>query len=117
MVKAINGWTKDKMKAHIKLEFKGKSEDAKGNCLYRGPNGKKCAVGIFIPDDRYHPSMDSNSNNGGVSISLLMRKFDLSDIMPLGELYLYDLQRTHDNSSDPNTLDDMIVWIDKNVED
>jgi hypothetical protein len=26
-----------------------------GLCLYRGPDGKKCAGGVLIPDDRYLP--------------------------------------------------------------
>lgn len=28
-------------------------EPGKG-CRYRGPNGAKCAVGMLIPDDKYH---------------------------------------------------------------
>jgi hypothetical protein len=28
-------------------------EPGKG-CRYRGPNGTKCAVGMLIPDDKYH---------------------------------------------------------------
>lgn len=28
----------------------GKSADAKGECLYRGPDGRKCAVGWLIAD-------------------------------------------------------------------
>lgn len=27
-------------------------------CLYRGPNGNKCAVGHLIPDDKYVPEME-----------------------------------------------------------
>ncbi len=29
-------------------------------CLYRGPNGFKCAVGYWIPDEDYVPSMEMN---------------------------------------------------------
>ena len=28
----------------------GPSRDAAGTCLYRGPNGRKCAIGWLIPD-------------------------------------------------------------------
>ena len=36
-----------------------RSTDADGNCVYLGPDGHKCAAGFLIPDDAYHPSMDS----------------------------------------------------------
>lgn len=32
-----------------------------GPCLYRAPNGCKCAFGILIPDSIYHPSMEFRS--------------------------------------------------------
>lgn len=28
------------------------------NCLYRGPENTKCAFGIFIPDEFYHPEFE-----------------------------------------------------------
>lgn len=34
-----------------------KSANEKG-CLYRGPDGLKCAFGCLIPDDHYFPSME-----------------------------------------------------------
>ncbi len=30
-------------------------------CLYRGPNGTKCAIGCLIPDDRYFPALEGRS--------------------------------------------------------
>lgn len=30
-------------------------------CVYRAPDGKKCAVGCLIPDDKYNPSMEGRS--------------------------------------------------------
>jgi hypothetical protein len=32
---------------------------AEGTCLYRGPDGTKCAIGHLIPDDAYHPDMEN----------------------------------------------------------
>lgn len=29
-------------------------------CMYRGPNGMKCAAGVLIPDNEYNPSMETN---------------------------------------------------------
>lgn len=30
-------------------------------CMYRAPGGKKCAVGILIPDDKYDHKMEGES--------------------------------------------------------
>ena len=35
-----------------------------GDCKYRGPNGNKCALGHLIPDEDYHPDMESYSPSG-----------------------------------------------------
>jgi len=32
-----------------------------GRCLYRGPNGLKCAIGHCIPDDEYRSSFEGGS--------------------------------------------------------
>ena len=37
------------------------SVDIKGNCVYRN-NGYRCAVGLFIPDDVYDPSMENEGD-------------------------------------------------------
>jgi hypothetical protein len=34
------------------------SDRSTGDCLYRGPNGTKCAIGCLIPDDRYSESLE-----------------------------------------------------------
>jgi hypothetical protein len=34
------------------------SSSAGGRCLYRGPDGLKCAIGWLIPDDEYHESFE-----------------------------------------------------------
>jgi hypothetical protein len=38
-----------------------RAESADGSCLYRGPDGTKCAVGCLIPDDVYHRDMEKLS--------------------------------------------------------
>jgi len=68
-------------------------------CLYRGPNGTKCAVGVLIPDEFYDPEMESNA---------LVHLFD-PDVTPDGGFklpawmkenlsLLMRLQHTHDCS-------------------
>jgi hypothetical protein len=38
-----------------------KSEDEDRICLYRGPNGTKCAAGILIRDDEYDHRLEVNA--------------------------------------------------------
>jgi hypothetical protein len=57
-------------------------------CQYRGPKGKKCFVGVYIPDRQYRDEME-----GGLS----HLKDYLSWISPNRD-FLDDLQEIHDNS-------------------
>lgn len=47
--------------------------DAFGNCVYRAPDGCRCAAGCLIPDDKYRESMEHCSADadqvGGVLLS------------------------------------------------
>ena len=67
-------------------------------CMYRAPDGKQCAAGCLIPDDRYTPELERNSvmchSGDGVG-----RPFKVGElIIELGhDLQLvYELQRVHD---------------------
>lgn len=63
-----------------------------GECMYRGPNGLKCAAGHLIPDDKYNPEFE------GIAITEW-------DIGPILKEQGYDirlveeLQDAHDSSS------------------
>ena len=43
------------------LAIQGRRSTSDNTCLYRGPNGLRCAVGHCIPDDEYLSSFDSPS--------------------------------------------------------
>lgn len=43
------------------LEQNERSVNVQGNCMYRGPNGLKCAIGHLIPDELYSPEMEGMS--------------------------------------------------------
>ena len=32
-----------------------------GRCYYRGPQGERCAAGLFIPDEKYHVELEHAS--------------------------------------------------------
>lgn len=120
-MKTINGWTKKSMIAHIKKNFKGKSfiQTPDGyspndiTCLYRGPNGKKCAVGMFIPNKLYSKTIEG----GAFSDIEPKRLSKISQYMPLEDMD--ELQRVHDNRNyykKSEVLKHMLDWIETNVE-
>lgn len=116
MYKTINGWTKQGMIDHIDANFKGKSYTErpieKGidtiQCAYRGKNGAKCAVGLFIPDDKYSEDFEGES--------IYQIGEGLFQYMPLSIEGMAKLQREHDGSDENDTLGAMIHWINTHVE-
>lgn len=78
------------------------SVNPNGVCLYRGPNGEKCAAGVFIPDEAYSPLLESI----GIKSLVLVPSSGLKNLIDkfppiikdnLG--ILKDLQRIHDNAT------------------
>jgi hypothetical protein len=74
-------------------------------CLYRGPDGTKCAVGLWMPDDAWHASIN------GITLDDLIRENDLhempktrrqklvkwiKDFVIPNRMLLTDLQAAHD---------------------
>lgn len=53
----------DKVASHLLAQklTSSKSNLVGGTCLYRGPNGTKCAVGCLIPDDLYDAKMEGTA--------------------------------------------------------
>ena len=111
-----SGWTKASLIQYIRDNFKGKSmrvyKDGSVStnlCAYKGPDGKKCAVGLFIPDDQYRPIFEGDS-----AISV-MRKVDVK--WPLSPDAMACLQAEHDDDSQPaeTILDRLVDWVTKYV--
>jgi hypothetical protein len=67
------------------------SVDEQGDCQYRGPGGKRCAVGLLIPAEAYRPGLE------GVVVRHFFEEADVLD-MPEGfDLYdLLSVQGCHD---------------------
>lgn len=65
-------------------------DEADFRCLYRGPEGTKCAVGCLIPDELYDPNIE------GLSVS------DIKDVLlkaGIGAFALLgQLQNVHDTA-------------------
>lgn len=112
----MNGWTVKKMIAHIKKNFTGNSFKVSPggdvSCLYRGPNGEKCAIGMFIKDKDYNENMEDNCASE-------VRRNNPNLKFPLASDAMDTLQSQHDRCCEDNisALPVMIKWIKENVTD
>jgi hypothetical protein len=68
------------------------AEDADAACLYRGPEGRMCAVGVLIPDELYSSAIEYE--NIGHLLSKAGSLFP--EWMKANEPLLQSLQSTHD---------------------
>ncbi|OYU33258.1 hypothetical protein [Novosphingobium sp. PASSN1] len=46
--------------AHLRAQGRRSVHPDLGICAYRGADNLKCAIGILIPDDKYHPGLENN---------------------------------------------------------
>lgn len=72
-----------------------RSADGSGHCMYRGPNGTKCAIGHLIEDSEYVKEMEGKS-----FYALIIRYGDsikaMENLSDNEKYLLYDLQTVHD---------------------
>lgn len=57
-------------------------------CLYRGPDGLKCAIGVLIPDEKYTTDLE----NLKATDPVIIEAANLQGVETLGD----DLQHVHD---------------------
>ena len=85
----------DKVVAHFAVQREAAAEY--GVCMYRTPDGRKCAIGALIPDEVYSKRLEDKS------VGTLLLEFP--DIMRASGLsggdlrFLSDLQAVHDSCS------------------
>lgn len=73
------------------IEQGNKSVNSKYECLYRGPDGLKCAAGWLIPDDEYDPEIE------GYGVHALRSRQLAFVLMSYDQVSLLeDLQKSHD---------------------
>jgi|SRR6478609_4682288 len=77
-----------------------KSEEAEPRCRYRGPNGEKCAVGLFIDDAAYDETIE------GRDVQQLIIDHLAPEVVEENPLLFLDLQAAHDNATKPEVGDD-----------
>lgn len=68
-------------------------------CRYRNYEGKKCFVGLLIPDDKYLPLMDDGLGNVEELLSEYPDCLEIPTGMNLQQLL--DIQKVHDNHVAP----------------
>ena len=87
----------------INEKFKGQAKVVgKNGCMYQTPCGKRCAIGMFIPDD--HQGLECF----GDVIFLLKQYPELSQHMPSDDIYfMHKFQAVHDcDLNDNMSLDE-----------
>ena len=89
----------DKVVAHFAVQREAAAEY--GMCMYRTPDGRKCAIGALIPDEVYSRRRCEGKSVGGLLLEFpdIMRASGLSE----GDLcFLFALQDVHDNCAASN---------------
>jgi hypothetical protein len=123
MYTTINGWTKESMKAQVRARMTAKSVTNNPRaCAYRSEvNGERtaCAIGCFIPNDRYTPELEGILPLPESECVSYPKWFELTKGIkfPLDSLGLRAMQVIHDRSKQANPADEVCDWIDANVED
>lgn len=78
------------------LRTQGKKSVGHIGCAYRGDDGMKCAIGIFIPDSKYDYSMEDNTVDCTCVFDALPKT-----VSRTGERFLSNIQgRLHDDIAD-----------------
>lgn len=72
-----------------------------GSCAYRCEDGKKCAVGLILPDSLYERQLEYKTIDDLFTQEYLEDKSWIPDDLTVSDLY--EIQRVHDSmSSDYN---------------
>jgi hypothetical protein len=88
----------DKVAAHLLTQRRQSVNDCSGACVYRSPEGLKCAAGCLIPDD--DPALVTHNKAAWVALPYSTRKRVLGDLVQYAdddrERLISRLQRVHD---------------------
>jgi len=76
-----------------------RSPHGDGLCRYRGPHGRKCAIGIFIPDSHYDGAMEELPVE-----DVMIRDYRIDITHPSLTQLLSHLQGAHDRSATPGDV-------------
>lgn len=85
--------------AYNKLKAQGRPSmfvhrDKTISCRYRGHNGVKCGIGMYIPDDKYDRTMEGN-----LASALIVFETLPQEIQAIGKGWLDSVQAAHDEAA------------------
>ena len=80
------------------------------SCKYRGPNGLKCAIGVFIPDEEYREEFEGRTAEYLPPPPAFRDESGKWLSNDHGDL-AYDLQIAHDDSTSPEELNNQLEFI------
>lgn len=80
----------DTVKKHLLTQNKKAKNGSGAICLYRTPNGLKCAIGCMIPDDKYVSRMEDTS------VHILLFMYPGLPFANVDKKFLVSLQDIHD---------------------
>ena len=74
---------------------------AGNHCLYRGPDGAKCAIGLFIPDDKYKPEYDKpvSETCGYDRVIEIINEVEVELLLQCDRGFVRNLQKSHDTAA------------------
>jgi hypothetical protein len=87
--------------AVVNLLCQGERSTECGDCLYRGPNGLKCAIGFLIPDEKYNETLECTP--AGDILCMIPEVFGFRQDFDVTEfnrvsVFLDNMQSIHDNT-------------------
>lgn len=82
----------DTVASHLLTQHR-KSMNKNGMCMYRGPSGTRCAIGVLISDKQYVPEFE------GKDVPHLVGAVHGWDLDTWDEEFLADLQEIHDGAN------------------
>jgi hypothetical protein len=88
----------DKVVNHM-LTQNAKAQDDLGTCMYRGNEGRMCAVGCLITDEAYSPDIEKNAADTEEVLQALRNSgIDIDPWSPSNadSQFLYEIQQIHD---------------------
>lgn len=82
----------DKVAAHLRTQ-NAKAMNADCQCMYRAPDGKRCAAGCLILDEHYAPNIEGLAITG----NLVWARLSASGVADAQAQLVQELQIVHDN--------------------
>lgn len=101
------------------LLSQGERSTVLDRCAYRGDDGTKCAVGLFISDEEYDLEMDEGSQGiqgfNANALEYFFPNLELWKKMPL-EIW-GKVQRVHDLANDKEFMEQVTKGMDELIEE